>query len=99
MERVAERYYRGGEFVSHLLSSVFLCGGFVMGKVKDIFQDQRERASKICPECDGDGKVVEITYRVQSFSRDVGEVYEDPVDCETCQGEGAVFVEEDDEDL
>ena len=70
-----------------------------MGRVKDIFQDQRERASKVCPECDGDGKVVEVTYRRQSFSRDIGEPYEDPVDCERCQGEGAIFEEENDEDL
>jgi DnaJ-class molecular chaperone len=65
-----------------------------MGKVKDIFQDQRERASVVCPECDGDGKVVEVTYRVQSFDRDIGEPYED-----RCQGEGAIFEEENDEDL
>ena len=38
-----------------------------MGKVKDIFQDQRERASVVCPECDGDGKVVEVTYRRQEL--------------------------------
>ena len=34
-----------------------------MGRVKDIFQDRRERASVVCPECDGDGKVIEVTYR------------------------------------
>ena len=70
-----------------------------MGRVKDIFQDQRERASVVCPECDGEGKVVEITYRVQSFSRDIGEPYEDTVECETCRGEGAIFKEHDDDDL
>ena len=70
-----------------------------MGKVKDIFQDQRERASVVCPECDGDGKVVEVTYMPHNAGRDIGEIYEDPVDCERCQGEGAIFEEEDDEDL
>ena len=70
-----------------------------MGKVKDIFQDQRERSSVVGSEGEGDGKVVKVTYRVQSFDRDIGEPYEDPVECETCQGEGAIFEEQDDEDL
>ena len=51
-----------------------------MGRVKDIFQDQRERASVVCPECDGDGKVVEVTYMPHNAGRDIGEIYEDPVD-------------------
>jgi hypothetical protein len=43
---VDQRYYRGGEPVSHLLPFVFLCGGFVM----DWTNDQKIEGLKECIE-------------------------------------------------
>ena len=46
MERVAERYYRSVEPVSHLLPFIFLCGDFVM----DWTNEQKIEGLKECIE-------------------------------------------------
>lgn len=69
-----------------------------MGKVNALFQDAIEKLSKICPDCDGDGVVVVEIYRKKSFERDVGLIDCEPQPCERCSGEGAIFIEEDEED-
>ena len=51
-----------------------------------------------CSICDGEGlETVEVA-KPQSFSRDVGEIYEELHPCERCDGSGYIEVEDEDED-
>jgi DnaJ-class molecular chaperone len=51
-----------------------------------------------CPVCDGEGLETIETICPQSYSRDVGEIYEELRHCERCNGAGEVTMEDDDDD-
>ena len=51
-----------------------------------------------CPVCDGEGlETIEIICP-QSYSRDVGEIYEELRHCERCNGAGEVTMDDDDDE-
>ena len=69
-----------------------------MGKVKAWLMELQEMNSVgPCPVCDGDGLEAVEVFKSQSFSRDVGEPYEEMRHCEACDGRGEIEMEEDDE--
>lgn len=68
-----------------------------MARIKDWMEDLKMLSMMECPDCEGDGVVAVEIAKPQSFSRDIGEIYEEIRNCELCSGSGEV--ERDDEDF
>ena len=49
-----------------------------------------ETRQKECPECGGEGQVEGEVPRPANFGRDIGELYEQWLDCEWCSGKGKI---------
>ena len=69
-----------------------------MGKVKGLMMELQElKMTVTCPVCEGEGLEAVEVFKSQSFSRDVGEPYEEMRHCEACDGSGEIALEDEDE--
>ena len=69
-----------------------------MGKVKGLMMELQElKMTVTCPVCEGEGLESVEVFKSQSFSRDVGEPYEEMRHCEACDGSGEIALEDEDE--
>ena len=69
-----------------------------MGKVKEWLMELQElKMTVTCPVCEGEGLEAVEVFKSQSFSRDVGEPYEEMRHCEACDGSGEIALEDEDE--
>ena len=72
-----------------------------MSKIGNYVVGLQERAimkfTVPCPICEGDGLMTVEVPKPQSFSRDVGELYEELHHCDSCNGLGEIEREDEDE--
>tara|TARA_R110000796_G_scaffold69616_1_gene158579 strand:+ start:414 stop:635 length:222 start_codon:yes stop_codon:yes gene_type:complete len=68
-----------------------------MSKIGNYVVGLQESAMVPCPDCDGDGLMTVEVPKPQSFSRDIGELYEELQQCDLCNGLGEIEREDEDE--